>query len=360
MKIALITDTHWGARNDSLTFLDHFHKFYSEIFFPEIEKRGITTIVHLGDIVDRRKYISYQILRRFRQDFVLPILAKNMDFHVLVGNHDVPYKNTNDLNAVRELFAMDGVTDIPNLHLHSEPTEWTFDGLNILMMPWINSGNYAECLDKIRFTRAEIMMAHLEVRGFEMHRGVVSHDGFDPKIFERFDRVFSGHFHKRSSAGNITYLGAPYEMTWSDYDDDRGFHIFDTDTRQLEYIKDPFKMFNKVFYDDTKKKKFEPSDLDFSTLTDTYVKVVINGKQNPYHFDQWMDLLYAASPVNVTIVDDTQSDRVAEDLDVSELEDTPSVLRKYVGAMEQTSVDKDELVGLLISLHSRALQTETV
>ena len=58
MKIALITDTHFGARNDSLLFLDFFRKFYENIFFPTLKERGIKEIIHLGDVVDRRKFIN--------------------------------------------------------------------------------------------------------------------------------------------------------------------------------------------------------------------------------------------------------------------------------------------------------------
>ena len=58
MKIALITDTHWGARNDNVIFSNYFRKFYDNIFFPLLEERNIKTLLHLGDVVDRRKYIN--------------------------------------------------------------------------------------------------------------------------------------------------------------------------------------------------------------------------------------------------------------------------------------------------------------
>ena len=59
MKYALITDTHFGVRNDSQILLEYQKKFYDEIFFPYLDKNDIKHIVHLGDLVDRRKSINF-------------------------------------------------------------------------------------------------------------------------------------------------------------------------------------------------------------------------------------------------------------------------------------------------------------
>ena len=48
MKIAVITDTHYGARKGSKHLHEYFEKFYKDIFFPELEKNNIDTIIHLS------------------------------------------------------------------------------------------------------------------------------------------------------------------------------------------------------------------------------------------------------------------------------------------------------------------------
>lgn len=125
MKIGLVTDTHFGIRNDSVNFLDYFEKFYSKHFFPHLKEQGIDTIIHLGDIVDRRKYINYVTLRRMKEMFIDKCTEEGIELHVIVGNHDVPYKNTNDVNSMRELF------DKSNVNYYSEPTDLKFDGHDI-------------------------------------------------------------------------------------------------------------------------------------------------------------------------------------------------------------------------------------
>ena len=103
MKIALLNDTHFGARNDSLIFDDYFHKFYDDIFFPYIKEHNIKTLVHLGDIVDRRKFINYKIAHNFRHKFLQRLWSEKIDTHIIIGNHDIYFRNTNKVNAVQEL-----------------------------------------------------------------------------------------------------------------------------------------------------------------------------------------------------------------------------------------------------------------
>ena len=107
MKIAIITDTHFGARNDNQNFNEFFYKFYENVFFPTLEDRGIKTCVHMGDVVDRRKFISYKIANDFRNRFIKRFGELGIDLHIIIGNHDTYYKNTNEVNAMEELVGKD-------------------------------------------------------------------------------------------------------------------------------------------------------------------------------------------------------------------------------------------------------------
>jgi len=352
MKIALVTDTHFGARNDNVAFLDYFERFYNEIFFPKILSEGITTIIHLGDIVDRRKYISYVTLRRMKEMFIDKCDKHNIDLHVIIGNHDVPYKNTNEINAMVELFRDSKVTS------YDKPKTVTFDGHDILIMPWINATNYNTALSAMRDTPAQVMFAHLEVAGALMDRGNVNEHGMDLKVFKKFELVCSGHFHHKNKIGNVQYLGCPYEMTWIDYQDPKGFHIYDTDTRELDFIRNPYSMFHKAFYSDEGKDAEQILDFDAEFYRDTYVKVIKQNCDNPYWFDQYMDKLYKANPINIQVVDDNLNLNLeSEDDIINEAEDTVTIMSKYIDQMPD-NVPKKELDFLMRSLYNEAIATQ--
>jgi len=352
LKIALITDTHWGVRNDNQAFLDMINRFHGEVFFPYIKENDIDTVIHLGDIVDRRKYISYTTLRDMNKNFIEKCSKENLDLHILIGNHDVTYKNTNDVNSVKELYNED-------IRGYSEAQEVEFDGCKILFLPWINSENYEHSMSKIKGTTAEIVMGHLEIAGCLMQRGIVCEHGLNINTFRHFDMVMSGHYHTRSLTQNIQYLGCPYELTWSDYQDPKGFHIFDTDTRELEFIQNPIRMFHKVFYDDSSMSLEEISKTDFKEFAGSFVKVIKQTTNNPYWFDLYMDRLYKSNPMNIQIVDDHMNLDLDDDSDiVNEAEDTLTILSKYIDSMT-TTVDKKKLDNLMRSLYTEALYVES-
>ena len=352
MKIALITDTHWGVRNDHLAFLDNNKRFLDEVFFPYLDLHGVSTVIHLGDLVDRRKYLNINTAKRLRDDFISPLRERNIRAHLIIGNHDTYYKNTNSINSIREFYEND-------FRIYESAEVVEFDGVPILFIPWICDDNREETLELIRNTDAQIAMGHLEIAGFEMYRGSPVSHGDDRSLFNKFDLVCSGHYHHRSSNGNIHYLGSHGEFTWSDYDDPKGFHIFDTETRELAFIENPFRMFRKVWYNDKDTSTEELLDRDWKKYNGCYVKLIVQNKDNPMNFDLFTTKLYEASPIEVIIVEDHRNmDAIDESDLLDEAEDTLTILSKYIGTIE-SNVDNKDLDKLMRSLYHEALQMET-
>lgn len=354
MKIALITDQHFGVRNDSVVFHDYMDRFYTEVFFPYLKKNKIDTIVDLGDTFDRRKYINYYSLSRAKKYWFDIIEAENLKLISLVGNHVIPYKNTLEINALDLL-----LNEYSSVSVINGPSEIDLDGTKLLLVPWICDNNYENTMKILNSTKAQVCLGHLELNGFQMYKGVDSHDGMDPKLFERFEHVFSGHYHHRSTKGNVTYLGCPYEMTWSDYGDEKGFHVFDTETRHLTFISNPIKMFHKIFYDDKDSSIENLLDVNFGKYKNTYVKIVVKAKNNPYWFDLFVDSLEKEGPANIQVVDDNLNLQLESDKDIiDEAEDTLTILRKYIDALEVTETEKPALEGLVRALYEEALTIE--
>lgn len=355
MLIAVLGDTHFGARNDSPHFHDHFRKFYEEVFFPELKQRGITTVIQLGDLFDRRKHINFTTLKACREYFFDRIKEEGIDLHVLVGNHDVFYRNTNEVNSVELL-----QSSMEGLQCYTEPTEVEFDGQNIAIIPWINQTN-AEQVDKfIADTKAQVAVAHLELQGFEMQRGVVMDHGMSANSFAKFDVVMTGHYHHKSHKGNIHYLGTPYQLTWADWGDERGFHVFDTASREIEFVRNPHSMFHKICYDDKDKEVGYIDTFAPSTYAGTLVKLIVKNKTNPVWFDQLVDRFESVKVCDIQVVEDQLSALLADDGEiVGDVEDTLTVLQHCVDQFDDV-VDKPQLHKLLRSLYSEAISLERV
>ena len=351
MKIALITDTHWGVRNDSISFLDNSKKFLDGVFFPYLDEHDIKTVVHLGDLVDRRKYVNINTARRLRRDFLTPLNERNLDVHLIAGNHDTYFKNTNDINALRELVVGKYIFQVYD----TNATEVTFDGVPILFIPWICDENREQVLNAIQSTNAQIAMGHLEIQGFEMYKGSLVSHGDDRSIFSKFDICMSGHYHHRSTDGHIFYLGSHAEFTWSDYDDPKGFHIFDTQTRELTFIENPYKMFKKVWYNDADD-AFLQKKIDYSEYRGCMIKVIVTNKTNHYWFDKFIENLEGENPLDIQIVEDHLHLDLEDDQDiVNEAESTLDIFKKYIENYEMKNIDKDKLTKKIFELYNEAI-----
>ena len=352
MKIALLTDTHFGARNDNVNFNEYFYNFYEGVFFPYLQQNNIKHCIHLGDLMDRRKFVSYRILKDFRERFIQPFNHLKINLHILVGNHDIYFRNTNDVNSLQELLG----ERHDNIFLYAEAQEVVFDGFPILMMPWINPQNEIYSFGMMDETKADTMMSHLEVVGFEMHGGHFSESGFDKSQFKKFDTIFSGHYHKKSDDGQIYYLGTPYQMTWSDYNCPKGFHVFDTETRELTRIINPQKIFEKIYYDDTQE-NYDSHDVE--QYKSKYVKLVVVNKNDLYKFDKFTDRLFKADCHEVKIIEDftdLDANTVSDDI-VENTQDTMTLLGKYIDDLD-VNLDKTKLKGDISKLYHEAQDLE--
>jgi len=347
-KIVILTDTHFGARSDSLIFNEFFYDFYENQFFPYVKNHPeITTFLHMGDCLDRRKYINYKIAKDFRERFIRGLDELNIPCHFIVGNHDIYYKNTLEVNCYNEL------TLPERSNVYSEPTIVTIGNYDMAFIPWLTEENQSQFYSLINEPGVQVAFGHLEVSGFEMHSGVMSQTGISKTIFNKFDMVMSGHFHKRSTDGHIYYLGCPYEMTWADCNDPKGFHVFDTETRTLEFIPNERRIFEKIHYND---KTTNYSEVDVSQYDQKFIKVFVENRDDYYAFDKFLDRLYNDIDVwDLKVVEDFSdlnvdfvSDNVVEDS-----QDTLSLLDRYVSEID-TNLDKNRIKDKLKSLYIEA------
>ena len=347
MKIAIITDQHFGARKNSKLFHDYFLKFYEDIFFPTLIKEGITTIVDMGDTFDSRKGVDFVSLEWAKNNYYDKLAELGITIHTIIGNHTAYYKNTNDLTGVG-LF----LREYDNVKIYSEAEEVKIDKTNFLFVPWINPENQDKTFELIEESDSPCVMGHLELNGFMATRGHFMEHGMDAHVFDKFDKVYSGHYHMRSNKENVFYLGNPYEMYWNDVNDrERGFHLFDTDTLVHTPVNNPYQMFHNLYYEDTPHQM-----LDITKYDKKILKVIVRKKSDPKQFEKYIDKLYSSNLAELKIVENFDFTE-GEEFEADESEDTISLLNRYIQESE-VDLDKSVITEILQDVYKEACEVE--
>lgn len=362
MKVAILGDCHFGMRNDSAAFNALARKFYTEVFFPYLKDNGIKTVIQLGDLFERRKFINFNILASAKEYFFDPIRDNDYTLHVLIGNHDIFFRNTLSVNSPRLLLSeYDN-----NIHIIESPKSIDFmmypdkPGLmTIDFIPWICEENRAEVEEFISKSKNSFCVGHLELAGFEMDRGNWCHEGMDVSLFSRYEQVVSGHFHHSSRKGNILYAGVPNQMTWADWNDPKGFWILDTVTRELDFVENPHSIYVKIPYNDDELYFDDVTKHDFTAYTGKYIKVVVVKKGNAFLFETFMEHLGKANPIDVTVVEDfTDVSLPGSEEDINQADDTMSIIDKVVDGLE-IELEKSRLKRILRAVYTEALAVES-
>lgn len=353
MRLAILNDTHTGIRNSSDIFLDNAEKFYTDVFFPYLLENDIRHIIHLGDYYDNRKFINFRALNRNRNHFLKPLREHGITMDIIRGNHDTYYKNTGELNSLKELLGhyMNEVTII------HEPRIMEYGSLKMGLVPWIDVENEKEAMDFLANAKCDWIGGHFDIQGFEMMKGIKNEHGLDRDVFSRFERVISGHYHTKSEQGNITYLGSQMEFFWNDAHDPKFFHVIDTETRELTAIRNPHTLHHRIYYDDTKEDYLH---YDLDVVYNKFVKVVVINKTDSFTFDRFIDRIQNRNILELKIAENFNEfiGEAVDDESVS-VDDTPTLLNSYIDAVD-TDLDKERIKKEMAKLMTEAQALEIV
>lgn len=346
MKAVILNDTHFGFKNDSCIVLDYFLDFFTEQLFPYLKNNEIKTIFHLGDLFDRRKYVNFKTLHRVRKEFLEPLQDMGIRVHAICGNHDTYYRNTNNLNSLQEL-----ASQFSNWTIYSEPTNLHLSVGCVALLPWINQENEMKSAQFVSETECSILLGHLELCGFQSIRGTFIEQGYDPKNFEKFEYVLTGHYHIKSSRNNIHYLGTQYQMGFSDVWEPKGFHVFDFKERTLEFILNPKKLFYTFDYYEEKKEL-----PNFNELKDCHVKIFIKNKTKQNLFEKYLDKFYEAGVAELLVADDIATNPELTAVDIHK--DTLQLLHEEINTIQESSVNKSTLAEIINTAYNSALSKD--
>ena len=208
-KAIFFTDIHFGLKSNSRTHNQDCLDFV-DFVIKTGKEQNCETCVFLGDWHNNRASLQIGTLNYSVQ--AIDKLSAAFDQIIFIpGNHDEHYRDTREMNSV--VWAK----KYENVRLFDEIT--TVD--DVCITPWLVGDEHKQ----IKKVEAKYMFGHFELPSFYMNALVQmpDHGGLKAEDFGGIEHAFSGHFHKRQTQGNITYIGNAFPHNYSDaWDDDRG------------------------------------------------------------------------------------------------------------------------------------------
>lgn len=353
-KIALVSDIHFGVKSNSETYLKIMKDFFCKTLSSVITTRKVTDVRILGDVFDCRNNINVRTLNTVIDIFdwyeeKLP----DIKFKILLGNHDIYFKNRIDVNSIRVLSRHKNVEIIDSI------TEEVINGKSIITYPWLVDDSEIAALFESHCNgtkKWDLCLGHFEIAGFEMTKGNVDENGHQKGKFKNFGRVFTGHYHIRNTIGHISYLGCPFEINWNDYGDDKGIHIYDLEQNKTEFIKNE----DSPKHIRVKVSEIIDGDAAFMKKLDgNSIKVIIDKKYDD------TDMMKAQSKIESLqlIKLDTENNHVdedieADDVDITNLGNAMIFLQDFISSIElEEGLDSKEVLEYIADIHSK-VETE--
>lgn len=337
MKYVILGDTHFIPK-DSEIFVQYIERFFTDILFPYIETNKITTIIQVGDLFDTRKHTNHFSLYHTKRIFFDKLRDKKIQLICILGNHDLYLKEFVNINTPRLVLG-----EYDNITIVDTPT--SIYGMTFL--PWICNENYDSIMSYIESDTNKICFAHLELANFSMYKGFESKIGMSATVFEKYSSVITGHYHTRSSKGNITYVGTPYEMCWHDSNDVRGFHVLD---RKLKFIPNPLTLFDKIIYNDT-----DYRNIDLKLYENKYIKVIVEKKSDTNQYEVFLNALNNIHTHNLIIID-KEKDNEELQSDIDDCDDTVSILNTYIDNTIEDTLDSSKIKTIMFDIYNTALR----
>ncbi|MCG7944949.1 MAG: metallophosphoesterase [Candidatus Thiodiazotropha taylori] len=341
----IIGDLHIGARNSN-KIVEHWQqRFFEEQFWPYIEQHNIKNIIQLGDWFDNRRWINLNSMAFNKAMMVDKINELNITVHTMIGNHDIPYKHSLANNSPQQIMGHE-----PNINIWQEPGNFTIDDVNFTMIPWICKENEVECMEAIQ-EGGDICIGHFEIAGFNMMQNHKNIDGLNASLFEKWNTVWSGHFHTQSKNANIHYLGTPYQMSWNDFMPKNGFWVFDTHDRSLVFINNPLRYFHRIEWNDG-------SNYPVENIENSYVKLSIKKKTDFEAFEKFLDKINFHRPFELKVLEDFEEYSSENIEDLINVASTQELINQYIDDVSTEKVNKGKVKEIMQDIYKISLEVE--
>jgi len=349
----MITDTHLGVRNNSSEWLDIMREYFHDFFIPLLkrEKKDGDFLVHLGDVFDSRHSLNLLVMNEGISIF--EEISKIMPIVIILGNHDIYRKNSNEVNSVKIL------KWIPNIKVLEEPEVIKVAGKRLLMMPW--RAGHQEELECIRTNPADFMFCHTEMQGLKFNKSTTIETGLDMKEVEAFRKVYAGHIHFAQKRGNFRMLGCPYPMTRSDVNNEKGIWCLDiVNEEELYFPNNSSPQFVKMVFERVLEMEEDEAKKAFDN---NFVDILVDPKWSlNFPFSSFSDDVKGYRRLDfiprMTNVEDEDGVLIEDENAEMEKIDILELSKKLVYNTNHTDKVKEKLIQTIKTLYDRVQKTQ--
>lgn len=334
--IGIVGDAHFGARNGSPEYHEYFSEFWKD-FFAWVQKNKVKKVIFEGDTFDVRKHVNTWTLDFFKKVVVQQVLDLDLEVFVIVGNHDIYYKESLKINTPDLVLSEYG----KNFKVISEPTEVTLEGYRWLLVPWVTKENSSAVAEAVKASEADYCVGHFEFDGFPMHPGSLAKTHMNHSTYKKFKLVLSGHYHTQSRKDNVLYTGTPYEITWIDCGDPKGFFKFDDG--EFEFIQNTHTIHRKISYPE------KPSD-----LRSKYVQAYVEDLSDRKAIEAWKQWVIEQGCHDVKF-SERSTVSYASEMNLENVKTNEELIFSYIDHLD-TGLDKTRLKNKMSELYQQSMQ----
>ena len=351
-RIWLISDTHLGVRSNSREWMDIIEDYFRNFFIPLLEKEGKPgdVVVHCGDVFDSRQSINLYVLNKGISIF--EDIAKIMPIYMIIGNHDIFMKYTNEINSLKVF------RNVENITVFEEPTHMMFSDKKMFFLPWVEKHEEIKEIIKDPKNASDVLFCHTDIRGLSFNRFTKIEEGTEAEVFKGHKRVYSGHIHYAQKTNNIRMLGCPYELTRSDIGNQKSVWLYDLETdTETQFKNDYSPRFLRYKLEWILEQTLE--DLQ-ATFQNNFIDIMVTPQWSlKFPFSAFTEKFSGYRKINHNIVTEEEQ-KVEDGEELAEGEsgeiNLTSLIEKHIEGLHYSDAIKEKLISVSKKLYQEALR----
>lgn len=343
-RIWMITDTHFGVRSNSREWMNMIDDYFDQFFLPLLKReyRPGDILIHCGDTFDSRQSLNIYVLNKAQE--IIESIAEILPVYIIVGNHDIFLKYSNQINSMKVFKHMQNVT------VFEEPQHINFGTCTGMLLPWIDDHSELATFVQDPAHKADILFCHADVKGVSFNRHVKIEEGTEIADFQQYGRVYSGHIHYAQKFKNVRMLGTPYQLTRSDAGNPKAVWLLDLETDV------------ETSWENTLSPKFLKFKIEWiieqtverlqETFFNNYVDILIPPHWSlKFPFSAFVEQFSGYQKINHIIVTEDELVEVESDDNTTEEISLLKMIEHYVNATAYSEGVKDKLKSVSIGMY---------